>query len=112
MLQHAVGQLLESRGWSVTAEGRLLVGAKGDSEILLAFLTARDVSGFLGRAEETSATVGAVLLDAVPGTEVVRLEEVGVVCFDREDAEDAVLADLMHRQTRRGSAFLEFLENA
>ena len=112
MLQQAVGRFLASRGWEVASEGRILSGRRDNGEIVLGFLEPGDARGFLERWEDSTASLGAVLLAPFAASDVGELEGAGIRCFSREEIEDAVLADWLRREARGKSRFVEFLDGA
>lgn len=112
MLQQAVRQLLESDGWRVESEGGILQAMRDWSEVVIGFLRPEDVATFAERSERSSATLAAVLLDAISDADALHLEELGIATFKRTDIEDLVLAAWLKKDPLPASPFLEFLRGA
>lgn len=109
-MQQAVEQLLRTRGWTVVADGRVLSAEKDGEEALLGFLLPGEASEYADRCAESSASLGAVLLEPLGEAEVARLEEAGVACFSRDETEDAVMMAWFHKEDLEATPFARFLE--
>ncbi|OGS45795.1 MAG: hypothetical protein A3K66_01525 [Euryarchaeota archaeon RBG_16_67_27] len=112
MLQQAVRQFLEAEGWDVEADGAILQATRGESEVVIGILRPEEVPGFVERSEGSSASLAAILLDPLSDADVIHLEEVGILAFDRTDIEDVVLAGWLKKGRPPASPFLEFLRGA
>lgn len=110
VLQQAVEQFLRERGWTVVADGRVLAARKDGEEALLGFIQRGQTPAFLDRCADSSAALGAVLIDPFPDDEVARLEEAGIECFSREEMEDVVLMAWFKKAELVASPFVRFLE--
>lgn len=110
VLQQAVEQVLRERGWTVMTDGRVLAGEKDGEEALLGFIRRGDATAFVDRCAESSAALGAVLMEPLPADEIARLEEAGVACFSREDMEDVVLMAWFQKGELAAAPFVRFLE--
>jgi len=110
MLQQAVEGRLRELGWSVRSEGRVLIAEREGSGVILGFVHAGEARGFIDRCETSTASSAAILLEPVPDSEVVMMEEAGIVCFPRDDVEEFVVASLLRKAVAAGSDFARFLE--
>lgn len=85
---------------------------RDDEDALVGFVARGEAEDFVARCREASAVLVAILMPPIPEEEVARLEEAGVVCFSREEAEDAVMAGLLHPEQVGSTPLVRCLEGA